>query len=82
MLSNETLIHETSSCPHISPTIMSYGFLVWNSGYGLRLVGVCLLSLTLCLKFVRLLSVRFISWSENVNGMTEKLDYKTRLGGL
>ena len=82
MLSNETLIHETSSCPHISPTIMSYGFLVWNSGYGLRLVGVCLLSLSLCLNVVRLLSFRFIACSEIANAMTEKLNYKTKLGDI
>ena len=54
----------------------------WYSGYGLRLVCVGLLSLPLRHAVVRLLSVRFISWSENVNAMTEKLNYKTKLGDM
>ena len=54
----------------------------WYSGYGLRQVGVGLLSLPLCLNVVRLLSVRFVSWSANVIAMTEKLNYKTKLGDI
>ena len=54
----------------------------WCGSYGLRLVGVGLLSLLLCLNVVRLLSVIFISWSEYVNAVTEKLIYKTKLGHI
>ena len=54
----------------------------WYSGYGLRLVGVGVLSLPLCLNVVRLLSVRFVSWSKNVNAVTEKLNFKTKLGDI
>ena len=55
---------------------------MWYSGYGLRLVGVGLLSLPLCLNVVRLLSFRFIACSEIANAMTEKLNYKTKLGDI
>ena len=54
----------------------------WYSGYGLRHVGVSLLSLPLCLNVVRLLSVRFFFWSANVIAITEKLNYKTKLGDI
>ena len=54
----------------------------WYSGYGLRLVGLGLLSLPLCLNVVRLLSVRFFSWSANVIAITEKLNDKTKLGDI
>ena len=36
----------------------------------------------MCVCVVRLLFVRFISWSKNVNAMTEKLSYKSKLGDI
>ena len=81
MLSNQTLIHETYVVPRSDQQKRATDLSAWYSGYGLQLVGVGLLSFPLCLAVVRL-SVQFISWSEKVNAMTGKLNYKTKLDDI